>query len=563
MASPLHLRSDHWYHDFAREIIRTRGKRLTDSCPSTNLSQFNTSGSGWYEDFARETIRTRGAAVLNVAPQKWLDPNDSSTITLIYGPEMAGSGDSANYLSCASHADFNTSGGSYSVEFWVNPSFLPTGVTGCNRTFCSRGRLHAASSGSWAIVAGGSSGEANDVFLWETTDNAGTPGLAYVRSNNTAPWSHCVVTKNGTAVKIYLDGVEVTYGTPSGTMPATPQDFGALTIGREGHTSWIDANDVITRFKFWKGVVLSSGNVTTLYNSGTPLLYSELSSALRTGITAAYDFNSASLVLTDSSGNGHTLTATGTVTATNCIVGMTDKSINGFSFMAHRVGTGSTLVPHFCGAPRLLSNIQPSGNSMRSFASQTLYCAVTQPFAALSTDILENVTWTVPPSTSSEAFTICSADEGGTAEYSMTGITGSGGFLLPTARLKGTGAPDASGHGTKDTHIYGVTHVSASGNCQNWQLYGTGDGSSARCRYGAVAESPLDYDSGNSNAARNRTWADSVGRDNITLFGYRRSDGMSTGAFTCDLGECLVYSPGLSAADNVLVETWLRARSGL
>jgi hypothetical protein len=111
-------------------------------------------------------------------------------------------------------------------------------------------------------------------------------------------WQHLLITDNGSAITIYLNGADI--GNSVGYTTMAGMDLTRLNQG-------VNANNFVGRMcqqAIWSAA-LSSGNATTLYGGGYGIA----------GDTSTAPFNSNLVALwadgttTDASGNGHTLTA--------------------------------------------------------------------------------------------------------------------------------------------------------------------------------------------------------------------------------------------------------------
>lgn len=144
---------------------------------------------------------------------------------------------------------------------------------------------------------------------------------------DTTTWHHVVVTYAASAftsadVKVYLDGVSKTILNGDGGTPLTGTIIGAgqQRIGAtNGNTQFLDA--LMDEITFYRGHVLSAGEVTSLYNSGTLTDPSSLSTAqyinmwLRggdNGLSPADSWTSGAGTVYDRSGNNHDGAHTGT-----------------------------------------------------------------------------------------------------------------------------------------------------------------------------------------------------------------------------------------------------------
>lgn len=106
--------------------------------------------------------------------------------------------------------------------------------------------------------------------IWVLQPNlaAGTPvSVAFNYSTNT--WHHLVLSRNGTTLKAYIDGSQVSSTTDS-TIIASNQSFKIGRLSPAGYSSHFDG--IIDEVGVWNRA-LTAGEVTSLYNSGSGLQY--------------------------------------------------------------------------------------------------------------------------------------------------------------------------------------------------------------------------------------------------------------------------------------------------
>jgi hypothetical protein len=178
------------------------------------------------------------------------------------------SGDS-DYLTIADASQTGLDGNaSMSFSFWVN---LETAVSGSPFTFFEK---IGASAGYYCQAY--TSGSSKIWFTWN--DGGGSNQASAAASLGTGAWHHIVVTYNyatgsGSGIKIYLDGSALTMTDVSGSRTGGTSNSDSFDVGRNSTVQYYDG--LMDEFSVWNGRVLTSGEVTTLYNSGTPLPYTE------------------------------------------------------------------------------------------------------------------------------------------------------------------------------------------------------------------------------------------------------------------------------------------------
>lgn len=128
-----------------------------------------------------------------------------------------------------------------------------------------------------------------------TTNESATKQL--VNTANT--WFHVAGVYNGSTIKLYVNGEEVDSRTASGTTAAITAGF---SIGRFGDQAASYMGGKVRNFRIWN-VARTQDQIRTDMNVDTP--------SVTTGLQGNWILNNA---YTDSSGNGYTLTASGSPT---------------------------------------------------------------------------------------------------------------------------------------------------------------------------------------------------------------------------------------------------------
>jgi hypothetical protein len=137
-----------------------------------------------------------------------------------------------------------TTGTTFSLSFWLKPNTQ----SGYGTILTDNGGL----SGVWYIGTG------NKIDFYSGTDHLNTTGLT------NAQWNHMVITCNAGVIGIYINGQSdiITFTTFGG--------YSANSIGR--HTTYEALKGNLDEMGFWSRV-LTSAEVTTLYNSGAGKAY--------------------------------------------------------------------------------------------------------------------------------------------------------------------------------------------------------------------------------------------------------------------------------------------------
>ena len=129
-------------------------------------------------------------------------------------------------------------------------------------------------------------------------------------------WYHIALVRDGTAIKIYLDAVSqsMTVGTSISTNSypdyATTFDFGRSYVG--GALRYLDGS--MTQPMLFDSA-LSLSEIEEVSNSGNPIVYPDISTAITNDAVMAFEASSNDSSLTDLSVNSNTGTANGGLTS--------------------------------------------------------------------------------------------------------------------------------------------------------------------------------------------------------------------------------------------------------
>jgi hypothetical protein len=202
------------------------------------------------------------------------------------------SSSSSQYVSVADTSSIRVASGDFTVAGWINP----TSLTAHDTVFSK-------------VNSGGSIRELYFTFISPTSvfvhigeSNAGTQTLS--TGFSTGVWQHLAISRSGSSVTVYRNGVSVATMTISGTTTNTS----AFRIG--GRAPDADGNN------FWSGGIdefrvynraLGPTEITALYNAGA----TKSIVATNTGLVGYWSLDDATgTTATDSSGKGSTGTLT-------------------------------------------------------------------------------------------------------------------------------------------------------------------------------------------------------------------------------------------------------------
>jgi RHS repeat-associated protein len=188
------------------------------------------------------------------------------------------------------------SSGAMTLEAWVRPSAISGGarpilsktgtVTGCNAPaygMSASGAGAAASFGPRGTWCGGHVTAADSARL------------------HTGVWSHVAVTKSGTSLKVYVNGVQVASGSASTVIPATS---GWLVVGEDGTSHFAG---LIDELRVYDRALSTTEIAVDMDRPVDPDRAAATIAAPLSGLKAAYGFEGSSLstLLRDSSPLGN------------------------------------------------------------------------------------------------------------------------------------------------------------------------------------------------------------------------------------------------------------------
>lgn len=217
---------------------------------------------------------------------------------------------SSQYLEVADHADFDLS--TFTIEAWVKLTSIPTEfhiagkwrTTGSQRSY----RFMIQDSGATLRLDTSTAGSA---------ESNATVAIGYTL--RTGVWYHLAVSKTGTTTKFYINGKEYTAG---GTTESTLYDGTApFRIGANGNAS---------PSGFINGIVKDVRLFNDVRTQAEIIADSHAQNVSDANLKAEYNLNNA---YTDSSGNSHTLTASGSPTFSTDIPWEDAPDISGSTYL--------------------------------------------------------------------------------------------------------------------------------------------------------------------------------------------------------------------------------------
>lgn len=190
--------------------------------------------------------------------------NTATFVSGLVGNCVSVASASSQYLSHATVSALEVGSGDFSVSLWLNGSLADSAVTA--------GKVGAFANSEWSIETKFATGN-QATFTCYRSDGASTQIVASnfgAMSNST--WYHVAATytSSSRAMVLYVNTVSNS-GTLSAAMGVKTSDF---NIGAGNAANFF--NGKIDQFGLWKGRVLSSGDVSLLYNSGAGLTYAAM-----------------------------------------------------------------------------------------------------------------------------------------------------------------------------------------------------------------------------------------------------------------------------------------------
>jgi large repetitive protein len=226
-------------------------------------------------------LQTSCTAFWEFEDTSWADATgNGTTLTAVDTPtsvsgnvgNAASLGNSLHALTAASNTNILAAAGSFSVAVWVN---LPSAI-GTSLIFNKR--LGTFGNDEWGFGTIFSTSNRWAFSCFNTSSSAfnalGTSGSGDFSTG----WHHLVGTYDGgtKALSLYLDGAATGSGaTLTGTAGSSAS--ATLNFGRIGAGAVTSQNPLLVdQAGFWKGRILSAGDVTALYNGGSGLSWAAM-----------------------------------------------------------------------------------------------------------------------------------------------------------------------------------------------------------------------------------------------------------------------------------------------
>lgn len=225
-------------------------------------------------------LQTSCTAFWSFEDTSWTDDTgNGTTLTAVGSPtsvsgkvgNAASLGNSTHALTAASNTNILAAAGSFSVAVWVNAPTNPSG------NIFSKD-LNTFGNREWGfdVIFSGSNRWAFKCF---NTSSTAFSALAAAGSGDySTGWHHLVGTYDGATKQIlfYLDGAASGSGnTLTGTAGSSAS--ATLNFGRVAAATPTSVNPLLVdQAGFWKGRILSAGDVTALYNGGAGLSYAAM-----------------------------------------------------------------------------------------------------------------------------------------------------------------------------------------------------------------------------------------------------------------------------------------------
>ena len=165
--------------------------------------------------------------------------------------------DGNDYLRRVNTTDFSFGSSDHSISFWINPDAIVNGQTFIAKYYGATGYRE------W-LVGSDASGH-----IYYLTYQGGSAIIHYSTAvYSTTSWTHVVITKTGSTVKMYFNKNLDSTGSTASTIDSGSAYF---TIGAQSrslgagayYTGYIDEVSIFS-------IALTADNVTYLYNGGSP-----------------------------------------------------------------------------------------------------------------------------------------------------------------------------------------------------------------------------------------------------------------------------------------------------
>ena len=517
----------------------------------------------------------------------WYDPQDEEAMRKRGSVVIPGSsgvpGTAANcYLQATNANGFNGGDGAggyatrteLSLSFWIKHN-AQNATNTLNRHIVAKGYTGATTSGgSWAISTGDNFNEEEFIAIWLWTN--GTTGI--VAANNTNQgmtvldrWYHVVIvidlaeSTDALRARMWIDGVEATMGTWSGTMPAGLQNSTTdLFVGRRMFDGHNDFGGNVSDVYLWSRA-LTPTQAASLWNSGQGRYIDDTdwaSEGLDAQLEGAWAMNETSGNRLDASGNSRHFVPGGANVGNmsyeiecRALLNKADRIWDESPARRFWIGWGATL---FNGHPGFdLNQHMVSGLGTTPRRVQRLLADPSDwpgPTREATGGLIAAWYSSSSMNTESTIFTSSnSLDDDSYLIFMMFRPT-TGSPLRLAVRMNATDEGlDANWFG-QDAGIAVNNHYVV-----NWSWGGVAASVISRVN-GAVQT--VSYPAVASPADGSESWPSIAARDNYSFGAWLRSTGdQSNGTTRC--GGIMVFGPQLTANQSRLAEYWLASKVGI
>ena len=263
-----------------RQIIRASGLIAAPAIVGRALAQIPMTGAGLGAPSGGGGLglQTSLAAFWQLDAGTWLDSTGNGNTLTASGtpPTIVAGGPSAvsnttSFVSTSSESlkATNNSGlqvgaGNFSIQAWIQ-SIVPNNVN----IFVSKNDGGFANR-EWGV---GSNFTSSNIWAWGLYDSTSTETKCNSTSSTfDTSFHHIVATWDGTTQRIYVDNAAASTAVPASPGISTTSN---IFLGKDGDTGGF-ADCKISLVGIWKGRVLTSGNVASLWNSGGGLTYAQM-----------------------------------------------------------------------------------------------------------------------------------------------------------------------------------------------------------------------------------------------------------------------------------------------
>jgi hypothetical protein len=176
-----------------------------------------------------------------------------STTTPKFGTGSALLDGTGDYLTYATHADWNMGTGNYSIDCWIRPNALG----GVRRYIAGQGDTAGTGNSSWALCV-----DADNTVKFLVAGTAGTVNAFTLTSTTIIAdltWYHVAVARNGNVHTLYINGI------PEATTTYAPTLFSSTSvmgIGSRGALTTSTWKGNIDEFRIGKGIARWISNFT-------------------------------------------------------------------------------------------------------------------------------------------------------------------------------------------------------------------------------------------------------------------------------------------------------------